>query len=163
MVEHVLNNKMSKINKILLVLVIVLVLVLAGLIVWQKWGTKPAYSAVYLRTGDLYFGKLMTFPSFGLKNVYTISVNQQDQQNPLSIQKFSNVFWGPKDYLKINRSEVVWITELKDESQLVQLIKSNPNLVPQQNSNQNQQPNQQSQNQTPGNKTENPDSGNTNP
>jgi hypothetical protein len=143
---------MSKANKILLVLVILLVLILAGLIVWQKWGAKPTYSAVYLRTGDLYFGKMMAFPSFGLKNVYTISVNQQDQQNPLSIQKFSNVFWGPEDYLKINRSEVVWITKLKDESQLVQLLKTNPNLLPQ-NSNQGQ--NQQPENQ-PGTQKENP-------
>ncbi len=143
---------MSKANKILLVLVILLALVLTGLIVWQKWGVKPTYSAVYLRTGDLYFGKMMTFPSFGLKNVYTISVNQQDQQNPLSIQKFSNVFWGPEDYLKINRSEVVWITKLKDESQLVQLLKTNPNLLPQ---NSNQEQNQQPQNPAINDKNEN--------
>jgi len=119
---------MNKTNKILLVLVILLVIVLAGLIGWQKWGLKPSYSAVYLRTGDLYFGRLMNFPSFGLKNVYTLQVNQQNQQNPVSIQKFANIFWGPQDFLKINRSEVVWMTKLNPNGQLAQLLKTNPDL-----------------------------------
>ncbi len=119
---------MSKMNKILLVLVILLVVVLAGLIGWQRWGLQPSYWAVYLRTGDLYFGKLMNFPSFGLTNVYTLQVNQQNTQNPVSIQKFANIFWGPQDFLKINRSEVVWMTKLNPTGQLSQLLKTNPDL-----------------------------------
>lgn len=119
---------MNKTNKILLVLVILLVVILAGLIGWQKWGLKPSYSAVYLRTGDLYFGRLMNFPSFGLKDVYTLQINQQDSQNPVSIQKFANIFWGPQDFLKINRSEVVWMTKLNPNGQLAQLLKTNPDL-----------------------------------
>ena len=121
---------MNRTNKILLILVIMLFLVLVGLVVWQKFYTTPSYWAVYLRTGDLYFGKLMRFPSFGLKNVYTVSVNQQDAQNPISLQRFANVFWGPEDYLKINRDEVVWMTKLKSDGQLAELLKTNPNLLP---------------------------------
>ena len=129
--RKILNKKMSTTNKFLLVLIILLLVVLVGLMSWQKFlGGASSYSAVYLRTGDLYFGRLMQFPSFGLKNVYTISVNQQDPQNPLSIQRFANVFWGPQDYIKINRSEVVWMTELNQSGQLAQLLKTNPQLVP---------------------------------
>lgn len=122
---------MSKTNKILLILVIILLLVLIGLVVWQKWGKlgfEPSYWAVYLRTGDLYFGKLTQFPSLGLKNVYTFQVNQQNSQNPVSIQRFTSVFWGPQDFLKINRSEVVWMTKLDPNGQLAQLLKTNPTL-----------------------------------
>lgn len=122
---------MSKTNKILLILVVVLLLVLIGLVVWQKLGikvTESSYWAVYLKTGDLYFGKLMTFPSFGLKNIYTLQVDQQNSENPISVQKFANVFWGPEDFLKINREEVVWMTKLRSDSQLVQLVKTNPSL-----------------------------------
>ena len=116
-------------NKILLVLCIILCLVLAGLIVWQKFGTnKPTYWAIYLKSGDLYFGKLIQFPSFGLKNVYTLQVNQQNAENPVSVQKFTNVFWGPEDFLKINRAEVTWMTKLKSDGQLAQLLKTNPSL-----------------------------------
>jgi hypothetical protein len=121
---------MSKTNKVLLVAVIVLFVALIGLVVWNFFINKSPYYAVFLRTGDIYFGKLVRFPYFGLKNVYTIQVNPQNQQNPVSIQKFSNVFWGPEDWLKLNREEVVWMTRLREDSQLVQLFKTNPNLTP---------------------------------
>lgn len=129
---------MNKINRMLLWVVAVLVVILLVLVVWQIFFGKSSYYAVYMRTGDLYFGKLVRFPSFGLKNVYTLQVTQ-DQQNPVRVQKFADVFWGPEDYLKINKEEVVWYTKLKSEGQLSQLIATNPNLVPQQTQQQVQQ------------------------
>jgi len=120
---------MSNINKILLATVIVLLLVLIGLVIRQQF-SEPTYSAVYLRTGDLYFGELTHFPYFGLKRVYTLQVNPQGSATPFSIQKFSNVVWGPEDFLKINREQVVWTTRLRSDSELVKIIQTNPNLEP---------------------------------
>ena len=122
---------MSNVNKILVVLIVALVLTLVGIVVWRGWGGETTYHAVSLKTGELYFGKLSFFPSMKLKNVYLLQVNQQNQQSPLSVQKLSNVFWGPEDYLKINKDEVVWVTKLRADSQLAQLIKGNPDLTPQ--------------------------------
>ncbi len=119
----------NNLNKVLLAVVVVLFLVLAGILSWQFLGGQPSYYAVYLRTGDLYFGELSTFPSFTLKHVYMLQVNSQDQKNPLSIQKFTNVFWGPEDYLNINKNDVVWYTKLASDSKLTQLIQSNPSLT----------------------------------
>jgi hypothetical protein len=119
---------MSKINKILLAVVIFLVVVV-GAMFWKQMFSEPSFYAVYLRNGELYFGRLTIFPSFGLKQVYFIQVNRDNSQSPLSIQKFSNIFWGPSDYLKINRNEVVWITKLNSSGQLYQLIKNNPDLT----------------------------------
>jgi hypothetical protein len=121
---------MSNINKILLAVVIVLLVALAAVLAWQFWFKTPTYYAVYLRTGDLYFGELTTFPYFGLKHVYMIQVNAQDKTNPVSLQKFTNIFWGPTDFMRINRNEVVWYTQLSPQSQLAQLIANNPNLMP---------------------------------
>jgi len=120
----------NKVNRILLILVIVLALILIGLFIWQRISFQPTYYAVFLETGELYFGKLTRFPSFGLKNVYLFQANPQNTTTPVSIQKFSNIFWGPADFLKINRSKVVWMTKLNPNGQLAQLIKTNPNLVP---------------------------------
>ncbi len=120
----------NKLNKVLLLVVVVLVLVIVGIIAWQLWWSNPSYYAVYLRTGDLYFGELSTFPSFTLSRVYMLQVNSQNQQNPVSIQKFTNVFWGPEDSVKINRNDVVWYTRLAGNSQLVKLIQTNPTLTP---------------------------------
>jgi hypothetical protein len=129
--------KMRNVNKVLLIVVVVLFLALVGILVWQNWLSQPSYYAVYLRTGDLYFGQLSRFPSFSLSHVYMLQVNAQNQQNPVNIQKFSNVFWGPEDFIKINRDDVVWYTKLKSDSQLMRVIESNPDLVPTQS---NQQP-----------------------
>ncbi|MBI5732728.1 hypothetical protein HY967_02080 [Candidatus Jorgensenbacteria bacterium] len=122
---------MNKTNKILLVLVIVLFVVLIGFVGWREWFVKSnSYYAVYLRTGDIYFGQLVRFPYFGLKQVYLLQVNRDNQQNPLSIQKFTRVFWEPEDYLKINRNEVVWMAKLQEGSQLAKVIETNPDLLP---------------------------------
>lgn len=121
----------SKTNKTLFIVVVVLLLAFVGVVVWQ-FVIGSQYYAVSLKTGDLYFGKLINFPSFGLKNVYLVQVNPQNKENPISVQKFTNVFWGPSDYLKINRSEVAWMTKLASNSQLIQLFQTNPNLLPQQ-------------------------------
>jgi hypothetical protein len=121
---------MKNVNKTLLIVVIVLLLALIVVIAWQFfWGT-PSYYAVYLRTGEVYFGKLSRFPSFSLSSVYLLQVNSQNQQNPVNIQKFSSVFWGPEDFIKLNREEVVWYTKLRSDSQLVRLIETNPDLLP---------------------------------
>lgn len=121
----------KNINKVLVGIVVVLSMVLIVLVALQFLFMKDGYYAVYLRTGDIYFGKIVKFPYFGLKNVYTIQMTQ-DPSNPLRIQKFTDVFWGPEDYLKLNRDEVVWYTQLKSDGQLYQLLKTNPNLVPSQ-------------------------------
>jgi len=126
-----MNLNIKQTNKILLILVIILLFVLIGLYIWQKASLPPTYYAVFLDTGELYFGKLVRFPYFGLKNVYLFQANPQNTTTPISVQKFSNIFWGPADFLKINREKVVWLTKLDSNGQLAQLIKNNPNLVPQ--------------------------------
>ena len=120
----------SKTSTILLVIVIVLVVLLVALAGWKLFFAAPAYHAVYLTTGDLYFGTLVQFPAFGLKQVYTIQVNPQNEETPLSIQRFRNVFWGPDDFLRLNRDQVVWRTKLVSTGQLAQLISQNPDLIP---------------------------------
>lgn len=121
---------MNKKIKILIWILGVVVVVLAAFLVWQIFFKESSFYAVYLRSGDLYFGRLTHFPVFGLKQVYMLQINQQDAQNPLSIQKFTNIFWGPEDFMKINDNEVVWVTKLREDSQLVQVLKTNPNLLP---------------------------------
>lgn len=126
----IIRTMKNGLNKILLAVVIVLLVVLVVIVGWKYIAGGPSYYAVYLRTGDLYFGELSTFPSFSLSHVYMLQVNSQNQQNPVSIQKFTNVFWGPEDSISINRNEVVWYTRLASDSKLAQLVQSNPSLTP---------------------------------
>jgi uncharacterized protein YehS (DUF1456 family) len=62
-----------------------------------------------------------------LTNVYLLQVNAQNSENPVSIQKFSNVFWGPENYIKINKDEVVWYTKISPQSQLINFFEGKMN------------------------------------
>ncbi len=114
--------------------IIVLAAALVAIIYWQKVGFNKNYWAVYLDTGDLYFGKLNYFPKLSLSDAYLLQRNEQNQQNPFSVSKFSNAFWGPEDKIYINEDNIVWKTKLKDDSQIVNFIKNPQQAVSSQNS-----------------------------
>ena len=119
------------ITKKLGVAIVLVVVVVVGVVLWKVAFRSSEYHAIFLQTGDLYFGKLTRFPNFGLKNVYLLQVNPENTGAPLSVQRFQNIFWGPQDYIKINREQVVWSTELSSTSQLAELLRTNPDLLPQ--------------------------------
>ncbi len=119
-------------NKLLLVLVVVLVIILIALVSWRFWGGEPSFYAVHLSTGDLFFGRVSRFPSFGLKQAYLFQLNPENQEEPVSVQRFKNIFWGPEDLVRINKDHIIWKARLDSKGQLAELFRANPDLVPQQ-------------------------------
>lgn len=115
---------MSKLNKILLVIVVVLLVALAFVLYWQKGGFQKSYWAVYLNTGDLYFGKIERFPKTSLTDVWFLQMNSQNEENPLSLVKLEQIFWGPEDKIYFDNESVVWKTKLRDDSSVVEFIKN---------------------------------------
>ncbi len=125
---------MFKTNKILLILIIVLVIIVLGLaagflfLFGGKIGWERPYYAVYLQSGDMYFGKLSgIFNHDSLSDAWFLQRNSQDGQNPFSLTKFSNAFWGPEDKLYLNKENIIWKTKLSKDSQVVAFIKNNQN------------------------------------
>jgi hypothetical protein len=123
-------------KKILIILLIILVIVL-GLGIWlgvkilgrENPESPSKYSAVYLQTGDIYFGELSWFPWPSLKNVWLIqrTVDSQNQVQ-LGVVPLKNSFWGPIDKVYLNPREVVFWTKLRKDSQLVRALE-NPNIL----------------------------------
>lgn len=125
------GTNMGMINRVLVAAVLVLAVLAVALFVWNRFyitSGNDGFHAVYLQTGDFYFGKLVKFPSFGLEQVYLLRLNS-DQSNPVSVQRFKEVFWGPEDFISINPSQVVWTAKLDRNSKFLDFIKQNPNLV----------------------------------
>jgi hypothetical protein len=118
---------MSKINKALLGLVVILLVALAGVVYWQKGGFEEKYSAVYLNTGDIYFGKLSRFPRMTLRDVWFLQKGSDEKQG-FGLSKFEKAFWGPEDEMVISGENVIWVTELKADSEVVKTIK-NPQIA----------------------------------
>lgn len=118
---------MSKINKVLVGLVVILVIALGGVLYWQKGGFDSKYSAVYLNTGDIYFGKLSRFPRMTLRDVWFLQKGNDAQQG-FGLSKFEDAFWGPEDKMVIDDESVIWVTELKADSEVIKAIK-NPRVA----------------------------------
>lgn len=118
---------MTKANKILTGLVIVLAVALGVLVFWGRGGFEEKYSAVYLNTGDIYFGKLSRFPRMTLRDVWFLQKGSDAQQG-FGLSKFEKAFWGPEDKMVLNDDTVIWVTELKDDSEVVKAIK-NPQVT----------------------------------
>ena len=81
---------------------IIIILILVGVGVWlgvslgraTRGGASP-YSAVYLTTGDVYFGKLSWFPKVRLTNVWLLQRNVDSRNQPqLGLAPFTSAFLG---------------------------------------------------------------------
>jgi len=122
---------MSKINKIILsaaIILIVAALVIIAVLIWQRGDFSRPYYAVYLDTGDLYFGKLSRFPSLTLSDVWYLKGNPSGD---LYIEKFDRSIWGPEDKMKINKDKVIWISKISLSSQILSVISGkSPDALP---------------------------------
>ncbi|MGC9067319.1 MAG: hypothetical protein ACP5HL_02670 [Minisyncoccia bacterium] len=114
------KNKLLLINIILLILVIGLSLYL---FVFGKnsliKNERPAY-AVYLKTGELYFGYLNRFLSqYTLTNVYLL---QRDSNGGYNLQKFEQAVYQPEDKIILNKENIIWIAKIADNSPLIPIL-----------------------------------------
>jgi len=107
---------------------LILAIILLSILVYTTLGNKSdsiknSYSVVFLRSGDMYFGKLSRFPKLTLSDVWYLQVTtQEDQQAGFNLAKFTNTVFGPQDKMEINKENVVWISKLSNDSQVVSFI-----------------------------------------
>jgi hypothetical protein len=115
----------DKFFKITLIVAIILLMILVYISFVDKTkAIKNPYYAVYLQTGDMYFGKLSRFPKLILSDVWFIQASVEEQGG-VDLIKYSNAMFGPEDKMEINRENVVWISKLRDDSQVFNYIKGN--------------------------------------
>jgi len=142
------SNQMSK-RFVAVVVVIVIVLVFAG--VWvgsiltgAKSGTASGYTAVFLTSGDVYFGKLSWFPWPKLSKAWFLQRSTDEKNQPqIGLAPFSSVFWGPEGDVYLNPKQILFWAPIKSDSNVAKAIE-NPDSVRQQ-APQGQAPQQQGQ------------------
>ncbi len=101
--------------------------------------SSSGYQAVFLTNGQVYFGKLsgMTASFATLKDIYYLQVstpptagdaaqlNQQQaqQQQQLSLVKLGQELHGPVDEMKLNRDQVLFYEDIKEDGRVMQAIR----------------------------------------
>lgn len=108
-------------------LVVVVVLVLAVLVVGifsYKINHQNDYSVVYLTTGEIYVGKLSTFPDLRLKDSYILQVikdTTDPAKSTFQLQPISEALWAP-EYLNLNRKNIIFYGPLLSTSKIGQTL-----------------------------------------
>jgi len=96
---------------------------------------KKDWQGVFLTNGQVYFGEVVSRNSVEvvIKDIYYLQVTRplqqteegEQQANPqgeLSLVKLGKELHGPTDYMYINSDHVLFIEDLKDDSNVVQAI-----------------------------------------
>lgn len=113
---------MSKKN---IAIVIVLVLIVAIFGVWQyKVNHANDYSVVYLVTGEVYVGKLSTFPSLQLADAYILQVTKDatdPTKNNFQLNPVNQALWAPSK-LYLTEKNVVFYGPLLSTSKIAETI-----------------------------------------
>jgi hypothetical protein len=117
-------------------IIVVVVVLLIGAGVWvgviminggnSSQSTLSPYSAVYLSTGDIYFGTLDWSPSPHMEDAWFLQRGTDAKGNPtVGVYPFSQVAWGPSDEVYFNSNQIIFWTRLSSTSSIAQLI-ANP-------------------------------------
>lgn len=125
----------------ILAVALVLYIAIGGPRSEAKYINKNEYQAVFLNGGQVYFGRLNTLNDQFLRinDIYYLRVNQQVQpnqstqqtnNNDVSLVKLGCELHGPTDEMLINRDQVIFWENLKDDGQVAKAIaqyqKDNP-------------------------------------
>lgn len=105
--------------------------------------TADSWSGVFLTNGQAYFGHFYAGPGdyATLTEVYYVLATQLQSQDPkvapttqLSLQKLGGEIHGPRQEMKVAKSQILFVEDLRADSPLVQSIaqaKAAPVPVPQ--------------------------------
>jgi len=133
------NKNMLKNKKLFITLFFVILVILIGLGIWigitmvGSHATDPAapsgYTAVYMTSGDIYFGKLHSFPKPYLTDALYVTRNTgQNGQTQLGLATFKSAFWSPVGEIYFNPSQVLFTAPLRNDSQIITAIQNPTSL-----------------------------------
>lgn len=132
-------NSEIRLSKKFLVAFVVILVILIVIVVWitvKVGSSNPArassYSAIYLSSGEIYFGEIHRFPKLYLSNPWLLERTPPTEDNKLgiSIIPFKNAFWGPIDKIYLNPDQIIFTTKLRNDSQVKGLITGEASIEP---------------------------------
>lgn len=112
-------------SKYLWIIIWVLVGAVIALTAAWQYGliARDRYLALYLQTGDIYFGKqvssLFSREGFTLQNPWFF---QKGEDGNLTLVPMSNVAWHPTELVHFNEKQIIFWTYLDSESPVAQAI-----------------------------------------
>lgn len=110
----------NKVAFFIILLICVVSLVILIFLYSQKTLSSKDYYAVFIDSGDVYFGELSKFPYLSLSNIWYLQKDESSKE--IGLAKFSESLWGPEDKIKLNSDKIVWISKLSKDSPVISAI-----------------------------------------
>jgi len=119
-------------NKKIFIWALIVILAFGAAYFSYAWGKKTwpfseqKYQVVQLASGEVYYGKLRTFPSFKLSDVYFIQKTQpanEGEQAGTQLLPLSSLFFTPQNTMRLNKGQILWWADLSSDSQILEAIK----------------------------------------
>ncbi|HEU0051239.1 MAG TPA: hypothetical protein VFQ60_04270 [Patescibacteria group bacterium] len=108
--------------------ILIALAIILGCFIFLSNGKRAGTYAVFLTNGQVYFGSIASTRSqtLLLKDIYYIQPKDETQKpgGDVTLAKFGNEFHGPEDWMEISRSQIVMIEKLREDSKLLQAIRS---------------------------------------
>jgi len=120
-------------NKIKIVIIVVIgvsVLFFLYLVfAWGKglWPFEAKYQVVTLVNGEVYYGRLSFFPSPKLIDAWFFqqTPSAAEEETPgINLVPFNSLFFGPENVLYLEKDQIIWWADLKQDSQIVKFIEN---------------------------------------
>lgn len=138
------KNKKSygKASFVFTILIFVLLLIFFGIFSWQNGiirntvqllKYKDSYQAIFLTNGQAYFGNIteITNEYIILEEPYSIKLQQKQTdgegetaQSEVKLLSIEDEFYKPVGYMLIKKSQINFIEELQDSSQIIEIIEN---------------------------------------
>ncbi len=145
-----MNDNIKKKNKksygkasfVFTILIFVLIIIFFGIFSWQNGMIrntvqllkyKDSYQAVFLTNGQAYFGNIteITNEYIILEEPYSIKLQQKQTdgeeetaQSEVKLLSIEDEFYKPVGYMLIKKSQINFIEELQDSSQIIEIIEN---------------------------------------
>ncbi|MCD6097041.1 hypothetical protein J7J60_01745 [bacterium] len=133
------KNTLTRLFILLVVLLIVVILVLVFLVVKPLGSKEPVWQAVFLTNGQTYFGRVTKVNRnfLLLEDVHYLQTQevpaQEEGAQPtqqLTLVKLGGEMHAPESKMLISLSQVLFVEDLRPDSQIVQAIKNQEQAQP---------------------------------
>lgn len=126
-----MKNKKLIFWSIIAIIIIAIVIILSVLFSGSRI-KYSGYQAVFLTNGQVYFGQITdtSRQDVKLENIYYLQIdkdlqsseNQASQDADIALIKLGNELHGPQDLMIINREQVLFVENLKENSKVIKAI-----------------------------------------
>lgn len=113
-------------KKIFFIAIALIIVLASDFFIYQEWQLRDRYSMVYLATGEIYIGKLSTFPKFELNDAYLLQIvkDQADQsKSNFQLAPVKDAVWSPVK-LYLNSKQIIFYGPISAGSKAAEALKN---------------------------------------